>query len=109
MLSYIVISAFNAFFILNFRRIGSTIDTTKRKDTNENATDEEIYDKLMKLKENKQENTQKLNNDDIINRLKKLKGDIPSTSTAELEARLANIKGVPVSAVQTKVIFIFTG
>lgn len=107
MLSYIVISAFNVLFILNFRRIGPTIDATKRKDISENATDQEIYEKLMKLKEDKQENMQKVNNDDIINRLKKLKGDIPSTSTAELEARLANIKGVPISAVQTKVIFIF--
>lgn len=105
-LSFIVISAFNVFFIFNFRRIGPTIDDTKRIDISENATDQEIYEKLMKLKEDKQENMQKGNNGDIINRLKKLKGDIPSTSTAELEARLANIKGVPISAVQTKVIFI---
>lgn len=85
-----------------YKRIGPTIDATKRIDISENATDQEIYEKLMKLKEDKQENMQKGNNGDIINRLKKLKGDIPSTSTAELEARLANIKGVPISAVQTK-------
>ncbi|CAH2094558.1 unnamed protein product [Euphydryas editha] len=85
-----------------YKRISGTNDANKNKDANENTTDQQIYEKLNKLKEDKHEKPQKISNEEIIKRLQKLKGDIPSTSNAELEARLANIKGIPISAVQTK-------
>ncbi|XP_046971176.1 abscission/NoCut checkpoint regulator [Vanessa cardui] len=85
-----------------YKRIGITADSTRNKQISYNTTDQLIYEKLKKLKEGNQENLTKVNNEDIIARLQKLKDDIPSTSTAELELRLANLKGVPASAVQSK-------
>ncbi|XP_026494238.2 abscission/NoCut checkpoint regulator isoform X1 [Vanessa tameamea] len=85
-----------------YRRIGIPTDCAMNKEVSSNTTDQLIYEKLKKLKEGNQENLTKVNNEDIIARLQKLKDDIPSTSTTELEFRLANLKGVPTSAVQSK-------
>lgn len=94
-------------YILFYRRIG-VVDNTINKDSNfMNSAEREIYDRLQKLKEDKQIE-QNISNDDITTRLKNLKGEVPSTSDAELTAKLANLKGVPISAVQSKVIFSFS-
>ncbi|XP_047536745.1 abscission/NoCut checkpoint regulator isoform X1 [Vanessa atalanta] len=85
-----------------YRRIGIPTDSAKNKEVSSNTTDQLIYEKLKKLKGGNQENLTKVNNEDIIARLQKLKADIPSTSTTELEFRLANLKGVPTGAVQSK-------
>ncbi|XP_050354043.1 abscission/NoCut checkpoint regulator [Nymphalis io] len=85
-----------------YKRIAITSDSTVNKEGSENTTDQLIYEKLKKLKDDKQENLGKIKNEDIIARLQKLKDDIPSTSNAELELRLANLKGVPTSTVQSK-------
>ncbi|XP_047536746.1 abscission/NoCut checkpoint regulator isoform X2 [Vanessa atalanta] len=85
-----------------YYRIGIPTDSAKNKEVSSNTTDQLIYEKLKKLKGGNQENLTKVNNEDIIARLQKLKADIPSTSTTELEFRLANLKGVPTGAVQSK-------
>ncbi|XP_052744023.1 abscission/NoCut checkpoint regulator isoform X2 [Bicyclus anynana] len=78
-----------------YKRMGITESATGDR-TSENAVEDEISDRLKKLKEGKQDNVVNTNsNDAIADRLQKLKGDIPSTSDAELRSRLANIKGVP--------------
>ncbi|CAH0728490.1 unnamed protein product, partial [Brenthis ino] len=83
-----------------YKRIG-VVDTTINKDLNfMNSSEREIYNRLQKLKEDKQIEK----NHDITTRLKNLKGEVPSTSDAELTAKLANLKGVPISAVQSKAI-----
>lgn len=66
------------------------------------SKEKEIADRLKKLKEDTSKKTQ-ASTEDIADRLKKIKGDVPSASDEELQLRLANIRGVPVTTVQSKV------
>lgn len=74
----------------------------KSNSSQQNPTDEEIQNRLHKLKENKNP-TAGTSNADIANRLQKIKGDIPNTTNAELQERLAKLRGVPISVMQTQV------
>lgn len=67
----------------------------------ETTKDQEILNRLKKLKEDSKKTT--ASEEEIANRLLKIKGDIPKTTDAELQERLARLRGVPVSAVQSKV------
>lgn len=69
----------------------------------EDKIEEEIKRRLLKLKEEKLSSLP-CSDKDIAERLNKLR-DIPSTSQAELEQRLANVKGVPVEVIQSQVVF----
>ncbi|CAH2231696.1 abscission/NoCut checkpoint regulator isoform X2 [Pararge aegeria] len=86
-----------------YKRIGVLESATDHdRSVSQNPVEDEISDRLKKLKEDKQDKVVKTCNDDIADRLQKLKGEKPSTSDAELIERLANIKGVPSSALQSK-------
>lgn len=65
--------------------------------------EKEISERLKKLKEDKEAALATTSTDTVADRLQKLKGETPSTSDAQLKARLANIKGVPVSTLESKV------
>ncbi|XP_032521015.2 abscission/NoCut checkpoint regulator [Danaus plexippus] len=83
-----------------YKRI-SALDEATSSSEPKNHIEQEIQDRLRKLKDHI--DVQKpSSNAEIIERLQKLKGNIPVTSDSELQARLANIKGVPLSAVQSK-------
>ncbi|XP_045532475.1 abscission/NoCut checkpoint regulator [Pieris brassicae] len=85
-----------------FKRIENP-DVVVGQEMNINKNDpveEEIRKRLLNLKEDKP-NSSKCSDQDIAERLKKLK-DIPSTSQAQLEQRLANIKEVPIESIQSK-------
>ncbi|XP_047512276.1 abscission/NoCut checkpoint regulator isoform X2 [Pieris napi] len=75
--------------------IGQEMDVNKN-----DPVEEEIRKRLLKLKEEKL-NSSECSDKDIAERLKKLK-DIPSTSQAQIEQRLANIKEVPIESIQSK-------
>ncbi|CAF4868282.1 unnamed protein product [Pieris macdunnoughi] len=75
--------------------IGQEMDVNKN-----DPVEEEIRKRLLKLKEEKL-NSSECSDKDIAERLKKLK-DIPSTSQAQIEQRLANIKEVPIQSIQSK-------
>ncbi|XP_022116518.2 abscission/NoCut checkpoint regulator isoform X2 [Pieris rapae] len=86
-----------------FKRIESPDVTIGHMDINKNdPVEEEIRKRLLKLKEDKL-NLSKCTDKDIAERLKKLK-DIPSTSQAQVEQRLANIKEVPLESIQSKAV-----
>lgn len=68
-----------------------------------NTTDQEILKRLHQLKEDSNKATAGMSEADIEARLKKIKGEMPSTSDAELRERLARLRGVPISTLQSKV------
>ncbi|XP_073950336.1 abscission/NoCut checkpoint regulator [Choristoneura fumiferana] len=76
----------------------SKTDVSSNKDTL-NDKDQEIRARLGKLKDKEKV---KMSEEEITMRLKNIKGDVPSTSDAELLDRLAKLRGVPVSTLQTK-------
>lgn len=71
-----------------------------------NSSEKEIYDRLQKLKEDNKEHSVNFTTDDIATRLQNLKGEIPSTSDAEIAARLANLKGLPTCEIASKVLYV---
>ncbi|XP_045776872.1 abscission/NoCut checkpoint regulator [Maniola jurtina] len=86
-----------------YKRIGGRESASGHIDsTSEDSVEKEISERLNKLKQDKLDSKASPSNDEVAERLQKLKGDVPSTSDAELTARLANIKGVPISALQSK-------
>ncbi|CAG9565531.1 unnamed protein product [Danaus chrysippus] len=84
-----------------YKRI-SALDEATSSGEPKNNIEQEIHERLQKLKDNR-DVPKASSNTEIIERLQKLKGDIPTTTDSELQAKLANIKGVPLSAVQSKV------
>lgn len=74
----------------------------KSNESQQTSKDDEIQSRLQRLKENRNI-TAGTSNDEIQKRLQKIKGDIPKVSDAELQERLANLRGVPVSVVQSQV------
>ncbi|CAG4957509.1 unnamed protein product [Colias eurytheme] len=88
-----------------FKRIGAIDPQTNVNKNNidvesKDPIEEEIQNRLQKLKEGKQEPL-KCTVEDITDRLNKLK-NIPTTSQAEIEERLANLKNLPVTALHSK-------
>ncbi|CAG9565532.1 unnamed protein product [Danaus chrysippus] len=79
----------------------SALDEATSSGEPKNNIEQEIHERLQKLKDNR-DVPKASSNTEIIERLQKLKGDIPTTTDSELQAKLANIKGVPLSAVQSK-------
>ncbi|XP_026760661.2 abscission/NoCut checkpoint regulator [Galleria mellonella] len=66
-----------------------------------NSKDQEIAERLSKLKQGKTEHQLKPE-EEIAKRLQHLKSNFPSTSDNQLQLRLANLRGVPLSVVQSK-------
>lgn len=89
------------------RRVEAIKDSSKTDvSTNQDTLtdkDQEIRDRLEKLKNKEKEKTSE---EEITKRLKNIKGDVPSTSDAELLDRLAKLRGVPISTLQSKVILL---
>lgn len=73
----------------------------KSSESQQTSQDEEIQNRLQRLKENRE--TAGTSNKEIQNRLQKIKGDIPKTNDAELQERLARLRGLPVSVFQSQV------
>lgn len=69
----------------------------------EKQANQEILDRLQKLKENKTTSNPLSKDEEIKNRLQNIKGETPTTSDAEIYARLAKLRGVPVEVVNAKV------
>ena len=67
--------------------------------------DQEISERLQKLKEGRNVTSTSTTDDDIKSRLQSIKGETPSSSDAEIYARLAKLKGVPVQVVTAKVTY----
>ncbi|CAG9789364.1 unnamed protein product [Diatraea saccharalis] len=85
-----------------YKRIGALLNEDGSAN---NKTDDEIKKRLLKLKVDKSNATEPSENS-IEERLQKLKGGQPSTSDAELQARLANLRGVPDKNSQNKPIIL---
>ncbi|XP_063387683.1 abscission/NoCut checkpoint regulator [Cydia fagiglandana] len=79
-----------------FKRIGTVKDNSSTDSSNkqriQNEKDQEIQARLHKLKENEK---MKTSEEEISRRLQNIKGEVPSTSDAELLERLAKLRGVP--------------
>ncbi|XP_061721864.1 abscission/NoCut checkpoint regulator [Cydia pomonella] len=69
----------------------------------QNDKDQEIQARLQKLKENEKV---KASEEEISRRLQNIKGEVPTTSDAELLERLAKLRGVPVATLQTKAVLV---
>lgn len=82
--------------------VSSNIADNKSSESRQNSKDEEIQNRLQRLKE-KKETTAGTSNEEIQNRLQKIKGDTPKINDAELQERLAKLRGLPVSAFQSQV------
>lgn len=67
------------------------------------TVDDEIQKRLLKLKQDRKLGPLPVSEDEIAQRLNKLKGELPKTSDTELQERLARLRGVPVGSVQSKV------
>lgn len=90
-----------------YRRMGASEDkqTLNESSSGTNSTpskDQEIAERLRKLKEAKAETQVTSTDEDIRNRLQNIKGAIPSTSDAEIQERLAKLRGVPIETVTSK-------
>lgn len=68
----------------------------------EKQANQEILERLQKLKENKTTSNPLSKDEEIKNRLQNIKGETPTTSDAEIYARLAKLRGVPVEVVNAK-------
>lgn len=99
------VAIYSLVFLL--RRVEAIKDSSKTDvSTNQDTLtdkDQEIRDRLEKLKDKEKEKTSE---EEITKRLKNIKGDVPSTSDAELLDRLAKLRGVPISTLQSKVILL---
>lgn len=99
------VAIYSLVFLL--RRVEAIKDSSKTDvSTNQDTLtdkDQEIRDRLEKLKNKEKEKTSE---EEITKRLKNIKGDVPSTSDAELLDRLAKLRGVPISTLQSKVILL---
>ncbi|XP_037963519.2 abscission/NoCut checkpoint regulator [Plutella xylostella] len=73
-----------------YKRIGASSGSSA-----EHSTDQEILSRLQKLKDDKLENKTAVTTEEITERLKKIKGDVPSVSDAEIQERLARLRGTP--------------
>lgn len=70
-----------------------------------NDLEKEIQQRLQRLKEERNNVPQGSTDEEILKRLQSIKGNQPTASDAELQARLANLKGIPVIEGQNKVLF----
>lgn len=68
-----------------------------------NDTEEEITKRLQNLKESNNDSRKQNTDEVILKRLKDIKGNQPTTSDAELQLRLANLKGLPAVEASDKV------
>ncbi|XP_063367656.1 abscission/NoCut checkpoint regulator [Cydia amplana] len=88
-------------------RIGAIKDNSSTDSSNkqriQNEKYQEIQARLHKLKENEKVKTSE---EEISRRLENIKGEVPSTSDAELLERLAKLRGVPVATLQTKTVLV---
>ncbi|XP_053613773.1 abscission/NoCut checkpoint regulator isoform X2 [Plodia interpunctella] len=83
-----------------YKRIGLNRNDVHCDNGGTSSQDQEIHARLLKLK---QDTTPKMTQEEeIAIRLKNIKGEVPSTSDAELQQRLANLRGVPVNTLQSK-------
>ncbi|XP_047994281.1 abscission/NoCut checkpoint regulator [Leguminivora glycinivorella] len=90
-----------------YKRIGavkgqSSTDSTSNERV-QNEKDQEIQARLLMLKEKEKVETSE---GEISRRLQNIKGEMPSTSDAELLERLAKLRGVPVATLQTKPVLV---
>nr|XP_021186358.2 abscission/NoCut checkpoint regulator isoform X1 [Helicoverpa armigera] len=85
-----------------YRRVGAiTENQGANTGVNTNMTDLQILERLKKLKEDSKV-TPKSTDEEIKNRLQNIRGEIPTTSDAEIYSRLAKLKGMPVETVAAK-------
>lgn len=76
---------------------------TKTDSPGMDTTDRLIAGRLQKLKESRTINSVTTTDEEIKNRLQNIKGEMPSTSDAEIQARLAKLRGVPIETLSSKV------
>lgn len=79
--------------------------SNKSSGSQQTSKDQEIQNRLQRLKENR-ETSAGTSNEEIQNRLQKIKGDSPKINDAELQERLARLRGLPVSVFQSQVKYI---
>lgn len=87
-----------------YRRLGILQDkqtTNKTAASNLNTEDDQILERLKKLKEDRSAQPT-TTDDDIRQRLSNIKGEMPSTSDSDIQTRLANLRGVPVEVITAK-------
>lgn len=65
--------------------------------------DQEILARLQKLKEGRDPTPTGVTDEEVRNRLQKIKDDMPTSSDAEIQARLAKLKGIPIQISSSKV------
>ncbi|XP_063831305.1 abscission/NoCut checkpoint regulator isoform X1 [Ostrinia nubilalis] len=90
-----------------FKRIGvdnSSQSTSSQTTEQSNNVEWEIQQRLKKLKEDRNKDAIQTTDEEILKRLQKIKGEQPTTSDAELQARLANLRGVPIIEGQKKTV-----
>ncbi|XP_041969470.1 abscission/NoCut checkpoint regulator [Aricia agestis] len=91
-----------------YKRVGALDSDFNTKDKSLDPQDQQILERLQKLKAKPPIPTSTVTVGDIESRLQKLKGDVPVVSDSELQERLANIKGLPVTALQSKPVVLTT-
>uniref|UniRef100_A0A1E1WSM5 FYVE-type domain-containing protein n=1 Tax=Pectinophora gossypiella TaxID=13191 RepID=A0A1E1WSM5_PECGO len=74
---------------------------SQQQPNSSNNVDQEIINRLRKLKEDSKK--PQTSEEEIAQRLQKIKGEMPKTSDAEIQERLARLRGVPIATVQSQV------
>ncbi|KAL0869057.1 hypothetical protein ABMA27_007374 [Loxostege sticticalis] len=90
-----------------YKRIGLTSNKSDNSVNNvehSNDLEKEIQQRLQRLKEDRNNVPQGSTDEEILKRLQSIKGNQPTASDAELQARLANLKGIPVIEGQNKTV-----
>ncbi|KAL0819577.1 hypothetical protein ABMA28_007667 [Loxostege sticticalis] len=90
-----------------YKRIGLTSNKSDNSVHNveqSNDLEKEIQQRLQRLKEERNNVPQGSTDEEILKRLQSIKGNQPTASDAELQARLANLKGIPVIAGHNKTV-----
>lgn len=86
-----------------YRRIGAMEQKLPGNSNSSAGTEDQlISERLQKLKEGRKVTSSSSTDDEIKNRLQNIKGETPSASDAEIYARLAKLKGVPIDVVASK-------
>ncbi|CAD0203957.1 unnamed protein product [Chrysodeixis includens] len=86
-----------------YRRIGALEKKQVGTSTgNLDLIDQEITARLQKLKEGRDPTPIGVSDETVRNRLQKIKGNMPTSSDAEIQARLAKLRGIPIQISSSK-------
>ncbi|XP_026745363.1 abscission/NoCut checkpoint regulator [Trichoplusia ni] len=86
-----------------YRRIGAMeVKQVATNTGNLGLVDQEILARLQKLKEGRDPTPTGVTDEEVRNRLQKIKDDMPTSSDAEIQARLAKLKGIPIQISSSK-------